>query len=173
MKMDPALKVAMALCVLLGGVCAALMFRRDPPRPVAANRAAHIGTQPRAAPPAPVVPAANRGTLPSEVSPPARPAAVHAPVAVTVHRPETPADSDQVVEGLAASTPWQPPMESAPPLRETASTHRVVDGDSLEGLAKQYLGSPDRAGDIFNANRDVLSDPRLLPIGVELKMPAR
>jgi nucleoid-associated protein YgaU len=172
MKMDPALKVAMALCVLLGGVCAALMFRRDPPRPVAANRAAHIGTQPRAAPPAPVVPAAERRTLPSEVSPPARPAADHAPIAVTVHRPQTPAP-DQSAEGLAASTPWQPPMESAPSLTQTASTHRVVDGDSLEALAKQYLGSADRAREIFNANRDVLADPRLLPIGVELKLPAR
>ena len=30
--MDPAVKTAMAFCVLLVGVCTAMLFRRDPPR---------------------------------------------------------------------------------------------------------------------------------------------
>ena len=38
-------------------------------------------------------------------------------------------------------------------------------------LAERYLGPASRAGEIFAANRDVLFDPKLLPIGVELKIP--
>ena len=50
-------------------------------------------------------------------------------------------------------------------------THRIVDGDSLAELAERYLGSASRAPEIFEANRDVLFSPQLLPIGAELKMP--
>ena len=54
----------------------------------------------------------------------------------------------------------------------TAPTHKIVDGDSLSSLAERYLGSAARAGEIFACNRDVLSDPELLPIGVRLRIPA-
>jgi LysM domain len=58
---------------------------------------------------------------------------------------------------------------------ETAQlrTHIVVDGDSLSKLAARYLDDPQLGDTIFQLNRDVLSDPDLLPIGVELKLPAR
>jgi nucleoid-associated protein YgaU len=51
------------------------------------------------------------------------------------------------------------------------STHKIVDGDSLPSLAERYLGSAARAGEIFACNRDVLSDPELLPIGARLRIP--
>jgi nucleoid-associated protein YgaU len=51
--------------------------------------------------------------------------------------------------------------------------HRVVDGDTLPSLAQRYLGDAARAGEILEANRDVLSNPELLPIGAALKIPAR
>jgi nucleoid-associated protein YgaU len=62
---------------------------------------------------------------------------------------------------------------SRPVDAETAGTHRVVDGDTLRGLAGRYLGNPDRALEIYQANRDVLPNPEVLPIGVELKLPPR
>ncbi len=49
--------------------------------------------------------------------------------------------------------------------------HVVADGDSLPRLAQRYLGSSDRAEEIYAANRGVLNSPRLLPIGVELTIP--
>jgi nucleoid-associated protein YgaU len=49
--------------------------------------------------------------------------------------------------------------------------HKIVDGDTLRGLAERYLGSPDRALEIYEANRDLLPSPELLPIGVELRIP--
>jgi nucleoid-associated protein YgaU len=54
---------------------------------------------------------------------------------------------------------------------EETERHRIVDGDTLPKLAVAYLGDRDRYLDIFEANRDVLSDPRLLPIGAELAIP--
>lgn len=55
------------------------------------------------------------------------------------------------------------------PLRK----HRVVDGDSLESLAQRYLGDAARANEIFDANRDVLESPDLLPLKVKLTIPRR
>ena len=54
---------------------------------------------------------------------------------------------------------------------ETPRTHKIVDGDTLPALAERYLGRPSRGRDL-RANRDVLMDPNLLPIGEELKIPA-
>jgi len=51
-------------------------------------------------------------------------------------------------------------------------THTIADGDTLARLAEKYLGSADRAAELFACNRDVLSDPDLLPIGAELRIPS-
>jgi len=67
----------------------------------------------------------------------------------------------------------QPLMPVAPLRDETSRTHKVVDGDTLAGLAERFLESAARARDIFDVNRDVLSSPEPLPIGVELKIPSR
>lgn len=47
----------------------------------------------------------------------------------------------------------------------------VRDGDDLEGIATRYYGHPSAAGAIWNANRERLQDPRVLPIGLELRLP--
>jgi len=49
--------------------------------------------------------------------------------------------------------------------------HRIVDGDDLHKLATQYLASPKRHLEIFEANRDKLTHPDLLPIGETLTIP--
>jgi nucleoid-associated protein YgaU len=49
--------------------------------------------------------------------------------------------------------------------------HEIADGDTLPRLAERYLGSRDRYLDIYRINQDVLTDPRLLPIGVEIAIP--
>jgi nucleoid-associated protein YgaU len=79
--------------------------------------------------------------------------------------------SQQVVmvprPALVSPPPW--PMADPEPPR----THVIVDGDSLAKLAGRYLDDPRRSEEIFTFNRGVLSDPELLPIGVELKIPPR
>jgi LysM repeat protein len=55
---------------------------------------------------------------------------------------------------------------------QPARTHKIVDGDTLQEIAREYLGSASLAGEILEANRTKLSDPALLPIGVELTIPS-
>ncbi len=50
-------------------------------------------------------------------------------------------------------------------------THVVRSGDTLAGLARQYLGSPAHWERIFEANRDVISDPHRIVPGMELTIP--
>jgi hypothetical protein len=54
-----------------------------------------------------------------------------------------------------------------------AARHRIVDGDTLEGIAQRYLGDRARWSDVYQHNRDVLMVPGALPIGVELRIPPR
>lgn len=51
--------------------------------------------------------------------------------------------------------------------------HRIVNGDTLPKLASTYLGDPRWALLIYEANRDVLVSPEILPIGKELRIPDR
>lgn len=53
-----------------------------------------------------------------------------------------------------------------------ARKHVVRDGDTLGGLAEQYYGDARRYKELFAANRDLLSNPELLPIGATLQIPA-
>jgi hypothetical protein len=165
MTMDPAVKVAMAFCVLLAGVFAAMLFRRDPPPPAASAPPASAELLIR-----------SRGGAPAT-------AECRAEDAPAVQRPVTvvkPLGTSQSPPPLAAkypdadrpsSTRWSGSIDVMLPAKETARTHRIVDGDTLAGLAERYLGSAARARELFDANRSVLSDPELLPIGAELKIP--
>jgi nucleoid-associated protein YgaU len=63
------------------------------------------------------------------------------------------------------TSPGSRPSNPAP------RTHKIVDGDTLEALARRYLGDASRWTEIYEANRHVLPSPDLLPIGAELKLP--
>ena len=74
--------------------------------------------------------------------------------------------------GAVGDEPVRLPKPNAP--AESKSPNRVrlvVDGDRLKSLAKRYLGSASRYLEIYEANRDVLASPDLLPIGTKLKIP--
>ena len=64
--------------------------------------------------------------------------------------------------------PFSPPETTSEPRR-----HIIIDGDSLARLAGRYLDDPYRGEEIFEYNRQFLSDPELLPIGVEIVIPPR
>ncbi len=65
-----------------------------------------------------------------------------------------------------------PPRDPGPSTAGNSSrTHIVVDGDSLSRLAERYLDDAALGDEIYRLNRDVLADPELLPIGVELRIP--
>jgi len=49
--------------------------------------------------------------------------------------------------------------------------HKVVSGDTLGKIAKEYLGEAGKYMAIFNANTDQLTNPDLIKVGQELKIP--
>jgi len=50
-------------------------------------------------------------------------------------------------------------------------TYTVQSGDTLSGIAKKFLGNANDYMDIYNANRDQLSDPDKIKPGQVLKIP--
>jgi len=67
---------------------------------------------------------------------------------------------------------WRPTSRDPggpPPLRQ----YRLRDGDTVENVAERFLGSAARAKEIFEANREVLSRPDLLPVGKTIVLPPK
>jgi LysM repeat protein len=58
------------------------------------------------------------------------------------------------------------------PAKASLKTYTVKSGDTLGEIAKRELGSANKYMDIFNANRDQLSDPDKIKPGQVLKIPA-
>ncbi|MDD3288395.1 MAG: 3D domain-containing protein [Alphaproteobacteria bacterium] len=54
-------------------------------------------------------------------------------------------------------------LAKAPVYADT--THVVVKGDTLSGIAKQYYGDVSRWQEIFNDNKEIIKDPNLLQVG--------
>src|SRR5688572_10740989 len=52
-----------------------------------------------------------------------------------------------------------------------ATTYTVQQGDTLSAIAKRFLGNPNDYMEIFNANKDQLTDPDMIKPGQVLKIP--
>jgi nucleoid-associated protein YgaU len=63
-------------------------------------------------------------------------------------------------------------MPQPTPAKASMKTYTVKSGDTLGEIAKRELGSASKYMEIFNANRDLLSDPDKIKPGQVLKMPA-
>jgi nucleoid-associated protein YgaU len=180
---DPAIKLVLAMSIILGGLLAAIAFRPDPASPQAAmpswsELAAMRNRRPSENKPAPLKPTSTAPAQPCQPdrhaasAAPARPPIVLTPIENQPAVPSLP--SKYPGDGSASATGWGMPI--VPPSDADFSgkgtkIHKIADGDTLASLAERYLGTPARAMDIYNANRETLSDPELLPIGVELKIP--
>ncbi len=67
-----------------------------------------------------------------------------------------------------------PPAASAtntPANNPYTQTYVVVSGDTLSKIAQKYYGDPALYTQIFQANRDVLSDPNKISPGQKLRIP--
>lgn len=51
------------------------------------------------------------------------------------------------------------------------ATYTVQSGDTLSGIALDKLGSASRWNEIYNLNKDIISDPDLIYVGQKLKLP--
>ena len=66
------------------------------------------------------------------------------------------------------------PTRTAAPASATATTtttYTVQSGDTLSAIAKKFLGNANDYMEIFNANRDQLTDPDKIKPGQVLKIP--
>jgi nucleoid-associated protein YgaU len=173
------LRIAVAASVILGGAGLALVFR-------------HTGSNPATIPPAsadlllrdPAQSAAEElrdeasparfSPSRSEVPQPGAASGTPSPTVVMPVRPEVPPPELPRSFPGGNTSSWGPPMMMGPPTAgppPQSVRHKIIDGDTLASLAQRYLGSKDRYLEIFEANRDVLHSPDLLPIGVQLKIP--
>ncbi len=175
-------RVFIAGGVVATGVVAALLFRKPNVAPleeiptkaivVPQSTTAHLPARTVAKsvefePPAPagttVIPAKSNST--AEVIEPEKSADLWV-------NPQPPDLSVRFPSDNTTSSGWQP-VEHEQEARVPLRIHRVRDGDTLPTLARRYLGDAARADEILEANRDLLQDPELLPIGLELEIPNR
>jgi nucleoid-associated protein YgaU len=182
--MDRGVKLILAASIILGGAAVALLFRHEGPQrePTLSAASDRLVLRDRAAPGEGLAPPLSStkpvGTAEGAPKSPQRLAAeelrgsstIVAPVKPETRGdlPRTPATADD------ADPHWGTSMNLGVPSGKVAAKprrHKIADGDTLAGLAERYLGSRDRYLEIFEANRDVLSSPELLPIGVTLKIP--
>ena len=182
--MKKIIRVFLALGVLLGGTGLALLFRLEPGE----TAPAASGDDLQAVPHQPDWQAdtarstAARASTPGESSSDGtRPLAIGArqdPVPDLVEQSDPAARvAASYPNGMLPSPAGGTRNGSGGDARPTAlpeptRTHKIVDGDTLQEIARQYLGSASLAGEIFEANRSKLSAPDLLPIGVDLTIPS-
>jgi len=78
-------------------------------------------------------------------------------------RPGTAAAEAAVASAAATQNPSPSPA--------AGRTHVVVAGDSLTKISRQYYGTPSRWDEILRANRDVIKNENVLPVGATLHIP--
>jgi LysM repeat protein len=79
-----------------------------------------------------------------------------------------------VVADITVSAPASqsaPTTGSAGAAPSPTISYTVQSGDTLSGIAKKFLGNANDYMDIFNANRDQLTDPDKIKPGQVLKIP--
>lgn len=83
---------------------------------------------------------------------------------------------DRIRARTTAAPAVTPPAAAAPaptatPVAATTRVHLVVEGETLESIAQQYYGKPDRWVMIYAANNSLLSGGRPLQPGMRLDIP--
>jgi nucleoid-associated protein YgaU len=177
---DPAVKLALAISIVLGGILTAIAFRYDSsaPKQDAPSWSDLTAIENNIAQEQAVIQRKNAGPAAHSLQPSSagnaasrRPASLDPldnPPVVPKLASRYPGDSIENASGMGAGLV---PVANFHRAESGSRVHKIVDGDTLPALATKYLGSADRAMEIFQANREALSDPELLPIGVELKIP--
>ncbi len=104
-----------------------------------------------------------------------RPPALDATYRSTVEMPPPPLLDAHAPPPLSVARPrpdLRPRGAELQPSSGVPQHYVVRDGDDLTGIAVRFYGNPAAAEAIFSANRDRLADPKILPIGLALQLPA-
>lgn len=76
-----------------------------------------------------------------------------------------------IIADIRATGTAAPAQAVASKAASAPQTYTVKPGDSLSKIAKEHLGNGNLYMEIFNANKDVLTDPDKLKPGMVLKLP--
>jgi LysM repeat protein len=80
--------------------------------------------------------------------------------------------TDNTVNAMRIDAPKAAPAPAPPPPPKAAERiHQVVAGESLSKIALKYYGNGNKYMKIFEANRDILSNPDLIKPGQKLRIP--
>ena len=63
------------------------------------------------------------------------------------------------------------PVRSNPTIPENATAHLIQDGETLSDIASDYLGSPHKWIEIWEANKTRIPNPNRLKVGVAIVIP--
>jgi nucleoid-associated protein YgaU len=77
----------------------------------------------------------------------------------------------EVVADIRATGASTGTTQQGQPGTRSEKTYTVKSGDTLSKIAKETLGDSNAYNEIFNANRDILSDPDKIKPGQVLKIP--
>jgi nucleoid-associated protein YgaU len=85
-------------------------------------------------------------------------------------------DANKIWDAIKTIPDWSKDIvadiKANPAAAASGATYTVKAGDTLSQIAKDKLGSASAYMEIFNANKDVLSDPDKIKPGQVLKIPA-
>ena len=85
-------------------------------------------------------------------------------------------DANKIWDAIKTIPDWSKEVvadiKANPAAAASGTTYTVKPGDTLSQIAKDKLGSASAYMEIFNANKDVLSDPDKIKPGQVLKIPA-
>jgi nucleoid-associated protein YgaU len=79
--------------------------------------------------------------------------------------------ADIKATGQAAAPPAQAASATHTQTPQKETTYTVKAGDTLSKIAKEFLGNANAYMELFNANKDQLTDPNLIKPGQVLKIP--
>lgn len=78
----------------------------------------------------------------------------------------------QGVERVVADDLRAPEPKPEEPAAPEVQFYEIVSGDTLGGIAKRFYGKASKYTAIFEANRDIISDPNKIYPGQKIRIPA-
>jgi len=83
------------------------------------------------------------------------------------------ADANRLWDSIKTHAGWENEIvaDIQAQRKDVFGVHTVASGETLSKIAKTYLGDASRYMEIFNANKDQLSDPDKLKVGQKLTIP--
>ena len=162
-------KIGLAMAILIVGFATALCFPNRPTQSPVTSRAVELDEQIQLLPvhaytgldkPQPVSSAVELELTPVVANSGTHPAGIRLPMLETAETTTSNVLSARVAANSAPEEPWAEPRE-----------HVVRPGETLSALAAKYLGNRLNYDQIFEANRDQLTSPDALQVGMRLRIP--